>query len=173
MDRDEKRINEEIRASTVEVISAEGEPLGVMPLSRALALAEEAELDLVELSTKDGVVITRLMDYGKYLFKKQKTQNKNRVQSKQAELKTLRLTYAIGDHDMEIRRVQARKFAEHRNPIKVVLQLRGRQNQFDNLAAEKLQAFIDSLADVYKPEGPVSKTGKVLSVLLQPGTAKR
>ena len=106
----QRRINSDIVASRLQVISEEGEPLGVLSLSEALAMAEEKELDLVEMGIKDDVVMAKIMDYGKFLFKQQKTQAQARSNSKKADVKTLKLTYKIGDHDIDIRRGQALKF---------------------------------------------------------------
>ena len=107
-----------------------------------------------------------MIDYGKFVFRQQKNLAKNRSSSKQAEMKTLRLTYKIGDHDLDVKRKQAEKFAKNGSAIKIVLQLRGRENQYEKLAIEKIHHFVDSLAALYKAAGGISRTGNVLSILL-------
>jgi len=119
-----KRINEEIRADRVQVIPEGGEPLGIMSLKEALEKAESMEMDLVEIGMQEGVVLCKIMDYGKFLFKQQKNIAQSRSHSKKADLKTIKLTYKIGDHDLEIRKNQALKFCEAGHPLKIVLQLR-------------------------------------------------
>lgn len=104
-----KRINESIRAPQVQVIAESGEQLGIMTLADAISTASALEMDIVEIGMQDGVVLTKMMDYGKFLFKQQKAQNKSH--SKKTEVKTIKLTYKIGDHDLEIRKNQAIKFA--------------------------------------------------------------
>ncbi|HRI36614.1 MAG TPA: translation initiation factor IF-3 [bacterium] len=120
----DKRLNEAITARQISVIGEEGEQHGTFSRDEALAFASERELDLVEVGERDGVVIAKMMDYGKHLFRQQKNQNKNRAASKKAEMKTLKITYKIGEHDLSVRANQAKKFAEHRHPLKVTLQLR-------------------------------------------------
>jgi len=103
-----KRTNENIRANKVQVIAESGEQLGIMSLSEAISKASALEMDIVEIGMQGGVVLTKMMDYGKFLFKQQKSQNKSH--SKKTEVKTIKLTYKIGDHDLEIRKNQAIKF---------------------------------------------------------------
>lgn len=139
-----------------------------MSLTAALELADSLELDLVEIGMQDGLVLTKLMDYGKYLFKQQKNLSHNRAQSKKAEMKTLKITYRMADHDMEIRKNQAIRFAQDKHPLKVMLQLRGRENQYEKIAGEKVNQFLASISDIYKVEGNVSKTGNTFAVMLYP-----
>jgi translation initiation factor IF-3 len=163
-----RRINEEITAPRLSVISDEGEPLGVLSRDEALALAEEKELDLVEMGIQDGVVLAKVMDYGKFLFKQQKTQSQARSHSKKADVKTLKLTYKIGEHDIEIRRGQALKFGAAGHPLKIELRLRGRENHYGDLATAKMQEFINSLGDAYKLDAKITRTGNTFSTLLYP-----
>lgn len=81
-----------------------------MSRDNALNLAGEKDLDLVEVGLQDGIVLAKIVDYGKQLFKQQKQQSHNKGNAKKTELKTTKLTYKIGDHDMEIRRIQAEKW---------------------------------------------------------------
>ena len=105
-------MNEQITASRVQVITESGEQLGILPFSEALGMAWEQDLDLVEMAVRDGVVIAKIIDWQKQLFIEKKNKKKNQATAKKTELKTLRLSYAIGEHDMEIRRNQAEKFAK-------------------------------------------------------------
>lgn len=164
----DKRLNEEITARQISVISEEGEQFGTLSRDEALALAAEKELDLVEVGEREGIAIAKLMDYGKHLFRQQKSQNKNRSASKKAEMKTLKITYKISEHDLEVRANQAKKFAEHRHPLKVMLQLRGRENQFVGIAADKMDSFIKMISEYYKLEGTVKKIGTAFHAMLNP-----
>ncbi len=164
----QRRINSDIVASRLQVISEEGEPLGILSLSEALALAEEKELDLVEMGTKDDVVMAKIIDYGKFLFKQQKTQAQARSNSKKADVKTLKLTYKIGEHDIDIRRSQALKFGAAGHPLKLELRLRGRENHYEVLAMDKMKEFMNSIAEVYKLDGKITRAGNTLSILLYP-----
>lgn len=159
-----KRINENIRADKVQVIAESGEQLGIMSLSEAIDKASSLDMDIVEIGMQDGVVLTKMMDYGKFLFKQQKSQNKSH--SKKTEVKTIKLTYKIGDHDLEIRRTQAMKFAKEGHPLKIILSLRGRENRYEDIALDKVNEFVASLADVYKADSKVMKAGNNFSILL-------
>lgn len=164
-----RRINEEIVATKISVISEEGEPLGTLSRDEALRLAEEKELDLVEIGQKEGVTMAKVMDYGKFLFKQQKNQAQSRQSSKKADVKTLKLTYKIGDHDLGIRKAQGVKFGEAGHPLKIMLTLRGRENHYESLAMAKMKEFVDSLAEVYKTqEAKIVKTGNNFSALIYP-----
>ena len=96
--------------------------------------------------------MTKVIDYGKFLFKQQKQQSQNKGQSKKTELKTMKLTYKIGDHDVEVRKNQAEGWAKEGHPMKIMLQLRGRENQYEDLAIAKINEFIASLESIpYNP----------------------
>lgn len=111
--KDEKRINDAITARNLAVISEDGEFLGKMSLDEALRKAESLDLDLVEMGgIQDGLPLCKIMDYGKYVFKQQKQQSQNKSQAKKTEMKTMKLTYKIGDHDLDVRRNQAEKWAK-------------------------------------------------------------
>ncbi len=159
-----KRTNESIRADKVQVIAESGEQLGVMSLSEAINKAAALDMDIVEIGMQDGIVLTKMMDYGKFLFKQQKSQNKSH--SKKTEVKTIKLTYKIGDHDLEIRKNQALKFGAAGHPLKIILSLRGRENHYEALAMDKVNEFVASLVEVYKADGKVMKAGNNFSILL-------
>lgn len=164
----DKRINHAIRASQVMVIDEEGQNLGQMSLTAAIEMAESQEVDLVEVGERDGIPLTKIMDYGKYLYKQQKQLAHNRANARKADLKTIQITYRMADHDSEIRRQQAIRFAEDRHPLRVTLRLRGRENQYVALAETKIKEFITSLQDVYKLDGSLSKAGTTFSASLTP-----
>lgn len=141
-----------------------------MSREEALRMAEDQELDLVEVGVQDGVTLTKIVDYGKYLFKQQKQQSQNKSHQKKTELKTMKLTYKIGEHDLDVRRKQAEKWAKEGNPMKVYLQLRGRENQYEDLAIEKIEEFIASLEHCYKKDvsSKVLKQGNTFNIVLYP-----
>ena len=107
--KNEKRINDAIIARELMVISDAWEPLGKMTRDAALTLAGSQDLDLVEVGMQDGLPLTKIIDYGKFVFKQQKQQSQNKSNTKKTELKTMKLTYKIGDHDLDVRRNQAER----------------------------------------------------------------
>lgn len=168
--RNEKRINEAISARELIVISDNWESLGKISREEALRIAGEQDLDLVEMWVQDGVTLAKIVDYGKYLFKQQKQQSQNKSHQKKTELKTMKLTYKIGDHDLEVRRKQAEKWAKEGNPMKIILQLRGRENQYEDIAIEKIDEFVASLESCYKKDAnsKLQKQGTGFNIILYP-----
>ncbi len=167
--KQQKRLNSQIRESEVAVITEAGESLGVLTIDQALDRAESENLDLVEIGVQNGKVLCKLIDYGKFLFKQQKNQAHGRASSKKADLKTLKITYKIGDHDLDIRRKQAEKFGKEGHPLKIMLTLRGRENNFVALASAKIKDFVNSLGEHYKvSEVTIAKAGNSFSTMLYP-----
>ncbi|MDD3302320.1 MAG: translation initiation factor IF-3 [Candidatus Gracilibacteria bacterium] len=168
MKEPKKNINDEIKAKSIQLITEEGENLGIMPLKEALEKASETGLDLMEMSKKDDLVIAKLIDYGKYLYKLKKLDQKNKQKSKTPELKTVRITFNISEHDLDVKRKQAFSFAKDGNPIKLVLVMKGRENQYGEIARTKILNFITSLEAYYKLDNNVSRVGNMLSANLKP-----
>lgn len=168
--KNDKRINDAIIARELMVISDTWESLGKMTRDAALTLAGEQDLDLVEVGMQDGIPLTKIIDYGKFVFKQQKQQSQNKSNTKKTELKTMKLTYKIGDHDLDVRRNQAEKWAKEWNPMKIFLQLRGRENQYEDLAVAKIQEFVASMEEFYRKDekSKVLKQGNTFNLILYP-----
>lgn len=167
MKENKKALNDEIRARKVQIITDEGENLGEMPLSEAKALAKEKELDLMEIWKNWDVSIVKMLDYWKYLYRQKKQANKQKVQSKTPDLKTIRITFKIGDHDLEIRKKQAEKFWAAHHPLKVTLMLKWRENHYVDLASEKMNSFVESISEIYKLEWEVRKNWNTFIAMLK------
>ena len=168
--KNDKRINDAIIARELMVISDTWEPLGKMSRDAALTLAWSQDLDLVEVGMQDWLPLTKIIDYGKFVFKQQKQQSQNKSNTKKTELKTMKLTYKIGDHDLDVRRNQAERWAKEWNPMKIFLQLRGRENQYEDLAIAKIQEFVASMEDFYRKDekSKVLKQGNTFNLVLYP-----
>lgn len=168
--KNDKRINDAIIARELMVISDTGESLGKMTRDAALTLAGSQDLDLVEVGMQDGLPLTKIIDYGKFVFKQQKQQSINKSNTKKTELKTMKLTYKIGDHDLDVRRNQAERWAKEWNPMKIFLQLRWRENQYEDLAIAKIQEFVASMEDFYRKDekSKVLKQGNTFNLVLYP-----
>ncbi|PZM85031.1 translation initiation factor IF-3 [Candidatus Gracilibacteria bacterium] len=163
-----KLLNDEIRATKVQLISEDGENLGNMSLDEARSKANSLGLDMMEIGRKDDLSIVKLLDYGKFLYKQKKQDQKNKQKGKAPDLKTIRITFKIGEHDLEIRKNQAEKFAKGGHPLKITLMLRGRENQYENIAKEKMDSFITRIEEFYKLDGAVKKTGNTFTAMLKP-----
>jgi len=168
MKEPKKNINDEIKAKNVQLITDDWENLWIMPLKEALEKASEIWLDLMEMSKKDDLVIAKLIDYWKYLYRLKKLDQKNKQKSKTPELKTIRITFNISENDLNVKRKQAFSFAKDWNPIKLVLVLKWRENQYWEIARTKILNFITSLEEYYKLDNNVSRVWNMLSANLKP-----
>lgn len=150
------------------LIDEEENQLGVKTLEEALKIAEEHELDLVEVAPKANPPVCKLLDYGKYLYRQKKIDQKHKKMQKQAEMKGMRLTFRIDPHDLETKIRQARGFLEERNSVKVTLVFRGREAAHGDLARQKLDFFAKSLQDVGQIEELPKKQGSQMIMVIVP-----
>ena len=167
MKEKKKALNGNIRARRVQIITDHGENLGEMSLSEAKTKASELELDLMEIWKNGEVSIVKMLDYWKYLYRQKKQASKQKQQSKTPDLKTIRITFKIWDHDLEIRRKQAEKFWAAHHPLKVTLMLKWRENHYGELASEKMNTFVESLSETYKLEWAVRKNWNTFIAMLK------
>ncbi len=167
--KEKKRpLNDEIKASKVQVITDEWENLWEMSIDEAREKANSLGLDLMEIWQNWDVSILKMLDYGKFLYRQKKQDQKNKQKWKAPDLKNIRITFKIWDHDLEIRKKQAEKFASWGHPLKVSLMLRWRENHYENIASEKIQSFVASLEEVYKLEWQVKKNGNTFVAMMKP-----
>lgn len=142
----EFRKNEEIRVPEVFLIDEQGVKRGVMPTRTALQYAFDAGLDLVEVSPQTQPPVAKIIDFGKLQYEKEKQERKSRSQSKHGgELKGIRLTPNIGDHDMLVRVAAGQKFLDKGHRLKVEMRLRGRQKAHPEVGRENIQRYISLL----------------------------
>lgn len=167
--KDKKRLlNNDIRATKVQLITDEGENLWEMSFEDAKQKAQSESLDLMEIGRNGPVSIVKILDYGKFLYRQKKQDQKNKQKWKAPDLKTIRITFKIGDHDLLIRRKQAEKFGAAHHPLKISLMLRWRENHYAGLASEKMNSFVESLSEIYKLEWEVRKNGNTFIAMLKP-----
>lgn len=161
-------INEQIKDKEVRVISETGEQLGIMPTARALELAEEADLDLVNISPNAAPPVCKIMDYGKYKYEQGKKQKEARKNQKTVEIKEMRLSPAIDTHDMEIKAKNVRKFLVGGNKVKVSIRFKGRQLAHTDKGRAVMQQFITMLDDVAAVEKNAKMDGRSMFMVLTP-----
>ena len=166
--RDTTRINNRIYAREVRVIDAEGEQLGILPIKEALAIAEQRELDLVEVAPNATPPVCRLMDYGKYLYEKQKRERDARKSQKQIEVKEVRLRPKTGEHDIQVVLSKIRKFAGEGDKIKVRIRFRGREIYHPEVARDLLQRVSDDVADIVEIESRPAFEGNSMIMIMAP-----
>ncbi|MCR9198311.1 MAG: translation initiation factor IF-3 [Planctomycetaceae bacterium] len=164
-------MNERIRISPIRVVNADGEMLGEMETEKALALAIEQGLDLVEVSPDARPPVCRIMNYGKVIYERQKKTSGSK--NHKTQLKQLRLRAKTGKHDIEVKINKAREFLGRRDKVKINVMFRGRENAHHDRGREMLEEIVKSLEDVATVEqAPKMESGRMMSVLLAPSTGK-
>ena len=164
--KQELPINRQIREKEVQVISDTGEKLGVLSLDAALELAEEKNLDLVLVSPNASPVVCKLMNYGKYKFEQAKKEKESRKNQKTVELKEIRVTPNIGDHDFGFKSKNARAFLEAGNKVKFTVRFRGRELNNVKAGETVLNKFAEDLSDISTVEKKPFLEGKTMFVIL-------
>jgi translation initiation factor IF-3 len=132
------------------VIDEQGDNVGQMSKSEALKLAQEKELDLIEISPNAKPPVARILDYGKYAYEQQKKDKKTRSTQKTQELKQIRIKFKTSDHDLQTKVRQVEKFLEKGNKVRVEIFLRGRERAFKDLAKERLESFIERIEGEFR-----------------------
>ena len=164
--KQELLINEKIRAKEVQLIGANGEKLGVVGIEEALDMAAEAKLDLALVSPNAQPPVCKLMNYGKYKFEQAKREKESKKNQKTFELKELRVTPNIEQHDFEFKAKNARKFIEDGNKLKITVRFRGREINNSKLGEEVLNKFIENLSDIANVEKSPKLEGRNMFIML-------
>ena len=164
--KQELPINGQIRAKEVQLISDEGEKLGIVPISRALDLAAEKRLDLVLVSPNSEIPVCKIMNYGKYKFEQSKKEKEAKRKQKVQETKELRITPNIEEHDFGFKTKNARKFLEDGNKVKITVRFRGRELNNTKMGEEVLNQFISTLEDISIVEKRPKLEGKNMFIIL-------
>ena len=161
------RINESIRARELRVIGQDGEQLGIVSRAEALKLAEEAGVDLVEISPNADPPVAKIVDWGKYQYQKMKEQQKNRKNSKQAELKQMRFGLKIGSGDLEIKLRKIRSFLEAGHKVRIQIFYRGREMAHKELGYELIDKIVALLDEDAILEQKPQMAGRNLSIVVR------
>lgn len=164
--KQELPINGQIKAKEVQLISDNGEKLGMLPIARALEIAEEKKLDLVLVSPNAQVPVCKIMNYGKYKFEQAKKEKEAKKKQKVLEVKELRVTPNIEEHDFEFKSKNARKFLEDGNKVKITVRFRGREVNNSKAGENVLNKFIEKLEDVATVEKQPKLEGRNMFTIL-------
>lgn len=141
------RINEEIRAREIRVVSADGEQLGIMSVKDALKAAAEKDLDLVEVAPNAKPPVCRIMDYGKYRYEQSKREREARKKQRIIEIKEIRMTPKIETHDFQVKVKAAEKFLKDGDKVKAIIRFRGREIVHADLGKSLLMQLYESVRD--------------------------
>ena len=168
----ENLINEEIRDKEVRVIDTDGEMLGVMPIEEALNLASEKKLDLVNISPNAKPPVCKILDYGKYRYELQKKEKEAKKKQKVTQVKEIRLSTFIEDHDVQVKAKTASKFLQDGDKVKVSLRFRDREKDYTARGMEVMNSFAEAVADVSVIEKKPLFEGRSLTMVLGPKNDK-
>jgi translation initiation factor IF-3 len=144
--------------------------LGIMPIHEALAVAQEHDLDLVEVAPNADPPVCRLLDYGKYIYKRTKREKEARKAQKSREIKEIRLRPKTGEHDIAHKVRDARRFLEEGCKVKVRVRFRGREITHPEVAHDLLERIADDLSDVGHVEQKPRREGRTMLMILGPGS---
>ena len=164
----ELMINEEIRDGEVRVIDSDGSQLGIMSGAEALDRAAAKNLDLVKISPQANPPVCKIMDYGKYRFELAKREKENRKNQKIVNLKEVRLSPSIDDHDFETKLKNACKFLKSGDKVKVSVRFRGREIHHARLGEELLARFAEGVGELGSVDKKAKLEGKNMAMIITP-----
>jgi translation initiation factor IF-3 len=165
-------VNRRIRVPQVRLIDEEGQQVGIISTQEALRMAEERNLDLVEVAPNADPPVCRLMDYGKFLYDQSKKDREARKKQKTIDVKEVQLSINIDSHHIQVKSNQARRFLAEGDKVKFGILLKGRQRVHPELGIEMLEQIAESLRDVATVEVRPTAEGRNLLMIVAPQAAK-
>ena len=166
--KDGPRVNEEIRSREVHLIMQDGANRGTVPIAEALQTAQEAGLDLVEISPNAAPPIVKILDYGKYKYQEQKKAAEARKKQKVVEVKELKYRPMIDDHDYDVKMRAMQRFFEEGDKVKVTLRFRGREMAHQELGTRLLNRVKEDTTKFAKVEMEPRFEGRQMIMILAP-----
>ncbi|MGJ8617077.1 MAG: translation initiation factor IF-3 [Sulfitobacter sp.] len=162
------RVNENIRSPEIRLIGADGENAGVVTPSRAMEMAEEAGLDLVEISPNANPPVCKIMDFGKFKYETQKREAEARKKQKIIEIKEVKFRPNTDTNDYDVKMRNVFKFLENGDKVKITLRFRGREMAHQNLGRELLERVAEDTKDAGKVENFPKMEGRQMVMLIGP-----
>ena len=162
------RANERIRALDVQVIDNDGANLGAMPLNKAIELAKQEDLDLIEISPNANPPVCKIMDMGKYKYDLQKKANQAKKKQKIVSLKEIKLRPGTEIHDYNFKIKNAKKFITKGDKVKFTVKFKGREMQHTQLGEDLMNRIIEETKDIAKVESQPKFEGKQMVMVIQP-----
>jgi translation initiation factor IF-3 len=166
--KDGPRINEEIRSREVQLIDQTGHNHGVTDFNAAMAMAQEAGLDLVEISPNNTPPVVKILDYGKYKYQAQKKAAEARKKQKVVEVKEIKLRPMIDDHDYDVKMRSMQRFFEEGDKVKITLRFRGREMAHQELGTQLLERVKVDTSKMAKVESEPRFEGRQMIMILAP-----
>ena len=166
--KDFNRVNNQIRADEVRVLLDDGEQLGVMKTSEAIALAKDRKMDLVEIAPNNNPPVCKVIDYGKFKYQEQKKKNEAKKKQKVIETKEIKIRPGTGEHDYQVKIRSANKFIKEGNRVKFSLRFKGREMEHSNLGIEMLNRVKEDLQEVIRVEMEPKIEGRQAFLVIAP-----
>ena len=166
--KDGPRTNEEIRVREVQLIDKDGANKGVTEISAAIAMAQEAGLDLVEIAPNSSPPVCKILDFGKYKYQAQKKAAEARKKQKVVEIKEIKLRPMIDDHDYDVKMRSMERFFQEGDKVKVTLRFRGREMAHQDLGYKLLERVKSETLGMAKVEAEPSMEGRQMVMVLAP-----
>ncbi len=161
-------MNDRIRAPEIRLIGAEGENIGVVTPARAMMLAEEAGLDLVEISPNAEPPVCKIMDFGKFKYEQQKREAEARKKQKIIEIKEIKFRPGTDDHDYQVKMRSVLKFLEEGDKVKITLRFRGREMAHQQLGMDLLNRVAGDVGQLGKVESMPKLEGRQMVMMIGP-----
>ena len=161
-------MNDKIRAPEIRLIGPEGQNVGVVHPAKALAMAEEIGLDLVEISPNAAPPVCKIMDFGKFKYEQQKRESEARKKQKVIEVKEVKFRPNTDTHDYDVKMRNVFKFLENGDKVKVTLRFRGREMAHQNLGRELLERVAEDVKELGKIENMPKMEGRQMIMMIGP-----
>jgi len=160
------RINNQITAQSIRVLDHEGKQVGILEKDKALALAREKEVDLVEIAPNATPPVAKLIEYSKYLYQLKKKKQEEKKKNAGSETKEIRLGIFIGEHDLDIKLKKAREFLTEGNKVRFVARFKGREMTKQEIGASLMRRVLELLSDIAKTEREMHMEGRQMVMIV-------
>ena len=160
--------NQQIRAIDVQVIASDGNNVGILPLKKAIELAKEEGLDLIEISPNANPPVCKIMDMGKYKYDLQKKTNIAKKKQKVVALKEIKMRPGTDVHDYNFKVKNAKKFLNNKDKVKFTVKFKGREMQHTQLGKNLMNKIIEETKDIGKIESHPKFEGRQMVMIIQP-----
>jgi translation initiation factor IF-3 len=167
-ERDPTRINERIRVAEVRLIDEDGSQIGVIKTDEALKLAQDKDLDLVEVAPDSRPPVARLLDYSKYKYEQEQKAKAARKHQQQVNVREIKLRPKIADHDYETKKGHVERFLRHKDKVKVTIMFRGREQAHPERGRALLQRLYDDISELATIEAEPQQEGRNMHMMLVP-----
>ena len=166
--------NESIRDPQVRLIDDQGTQLGVVSIQEAMSIASNKKLDLVKINPNSNPPVCKVMNYGKFKYEQSKKEQESRKKqkAKMVELKGMRLSLGIGDHDLKFKANTVMKFLKDGNKVRISLRLRGRENAYKAQAIETVTRFAEMVSEHGSMDERPKISGYMINAMIEPKIKK-